>query len=127
MLCKLLKHLSNVHRSAPHMLYTSKQEPLELFCFILAIVYVSFVFLLIPHSVFFFFFFLLLPLREYVNVHHCGTMTVTAGRRGGCRTVACPPQMAVHVFLLLKQTQKAAEGPGPVCRMCWGRVGTWHK
>ena len=29
--------------------------------------------------------------------------------------------------IFLKQTQKAAEGPGPVCRLCWGRVGTWHE
>lgn len=37
------------------------------------------------------------------------------------------PQMAARIFSSLKQTQKAAEGPGPVCRLCRGRVGTWHK
>lgn len=56
-------------------LNASKQEPPELFCFILAVVRVKFCFLVSPPHTFF------PPPRERVNVCHCGTLTVTAGRR----------------------------------------------
>lgn len=49
-----------------------------------------------------------------MNVYHCGTVTVTAARKNSGVLVA---DGSTH-FLFLKQTQKAAEGPGPVCRMC---------
>lgn len=81
---KSLFFFSDVRCLPSHMLNASKQEPLELFCFILAVVCVSFVFLFLYHIVFspphpp-------LPTSERVcvcaSVYHCGTLTVTAGRR----------------------------------------------
>lgn len=74
-----------------HAWNASKQEPLELFCFILAVVRVTFVFLLLLHIVVVFFF-SFLTLREY----HCGTMTVTA-RRGNRGALAADG--STHFFI----------------------------
>lgn len=35
--------------------------------------------------------------------------------------------MARGILSVLKQTQKAVEGPGSVCIMCGRTVGSWHK
>lgn len=38
-----------------------------------------------------------------------------------------PPSFLEHADTLTKKKKKQLREQGPVCRMCRGRVGTWHK
>lgn len=77
--------LCNIHKQ----LLASKQEPLELFCFILAVVLVTFVVLLLLHIV-------VCPPPLTLRKYHCGTMTVTA-RRGNRGALAADG--TAHFFI----------------------------